>query len=262
MSPRRWPPDGPGGTDPLAEPAWCGELRAAIGDMSDALKYLTPTPVLGSATYVLNAAGQATEQYRTPFRALAITSASAGQLTLSSSPPQASAPGPGVGSAIILPRGFAVVNMGPGYVWTIYGGSPGEQISVQAFTTPQMAQSVPGPAGTAASTSATGSAADPIAGTVIASVALPAGTYVLNWDLIMGGTVSGADQRNVQLLVGATSVQIANNGSNGGVTYPQVPVTIVVPAGGATVALATIGAGSGTATYNVQMTATPALAGL
>lgn len=138
---RRWPPG-----DKTASSPWTGtglppdgpgpaEIITAIGDLSGLLRQLAPR-VLGAATYLLNAQGQASDQYRLPFAAIAIASFSAQKLTLAAMPAQAAAPGAGPGVTIIPPNAFRLVNLA-GYTWSVYGGTPGDQICVEVLTRPQ-----------------------------------------------------------------------------------------------------------------------------
>lgn len=104
---------------------------------------------------------------------------------------------------------------------------------------------------------ATDSALITAGGQTIVSEGLPAGTYTVTWALVLGGTTSVSDDDNCQLMVGATVVEPAVNGSTVSQPYPQVPVVVTVPSGGATLSVQSIGAGSGTATYRVQLVAQP-----
>jgi hypothetical protein len=141
----RWPPGdhprtGPPPDQPPVQPEWAG----AIGDLTAVLARFAPGAVLGEATYTLTALGQAGDQYRAQFAALAITSASSATLILTADTLKGAAPGAGTGMAIIPPRGFAVVNM-RGYAWSVYGGNPGDQITIQAFTRPMPPVAMAGP---------------------------------------------------------------------------------------------------------------------
>ncbi len=75
------------------------ELGRVIGDLSQVIKTMVPR-VLGTRTYVLDAQGTATDQYRVPA------------------------------------NGFAVLNLA-GNAWAVYGGAAGELITVTAYTQPQ-----------------------------------------------------------------------------------------------------------------------------
>lgn len=108
-----------------------------------------------------------------------------------------------------------------------------------------------------ASFAATGAVAVVGAGQVIVSEVIPAGTYVVNWNLVLGGVPTVADDDNCQLMLGATVIEIAVNGSTVSAAYPQTPVTVVVPTGGGTLQVQSIAAGSAAATYRVQLVATP-----
>lgn len=106
---------------------------------------------------------------------------------------------------------------------------------------------------------AEGSAADPAAGTTVAATGtLPAGAYTVIVYETLIGTVSFADAANLQLLVGSTVIgTLVYPGASENPTPPKGPYTVVVPAGGAAISVKTIGAGSGTATYVVEIGATP-----
>jgi hypothetical protein len=192
-----------------------------IGDLSRVLRHLAPTAVLAEGTYALNGAGQAADQYRAPYAALAVTSFSSQQLTISSSPPQASVPGPGPGSAIVPPRGFRVVNMS-GYAWSLYGGEPGELVTVEAFTRPQAAHAAFGPAAGFAGPATVynaGFAVGPAAGTAIAILpVLPAGWWTITIAAGFGGTAETTTPNNFQLTLGAA------------VLYPALAVPLAVNA--------------------------------
>lgn len=141
MNARRWPPG-----DKAASAPWAGtglppdgpvaaEIVTAIGDLSGLLRQLAPR-VLGAATYQLDARGQASDQYRLPFAAIAITSFSAQKLVLAAMPIQAAAPGNGPGITIVPPNAFRLVNLA-GYTWSVYGGTQGDQICVEVLSRPQ-----------------------------------------------------------------------------------------------------------------------------
>jgi hypothetical protein len=102
------------------------------------------------------------------------------------------------------------------------------------------------------------SVAGPTAGTTIVTTGvIPAGTYVVNIDTSLNGTATTADANNTQLLVGSTVIGTIMNGDSVNVNYPNSPITVVVPAGGAAILTKTIGAGSGTAAYNQSISAAP-----
>jgi hypothetical protein len=108
-----------------------------------------------------------------------------------------------------------------------------------------------------ASINANGSQNSPAGGQVIASAFLPAGIYTVSWTVSIGGTTSGTEANNFQLLLGATVIQGSQNGSTTGIVAPQIPVTIVVPAGGATLSVQAIIAGTAASVYRAQFAATP-----
>jgi len=108
-------------------------FQAAVGDMTKFLRLLEPAVCLDTRTVQLDANGQATAQFRVPFRAVHVTSQSAAALTITASPPAASAPANGPGVAMVHAGGQETFNIG-GYAWSIYGGTAGEQVTVQTFS--------------------------------------------------------------------------------------------------------------------------------
>lgn len=106
---------------------------AAIGDMTKLLEKLEPCKVLDTRTVQLDASGQATVQTRLPFAALHVTSMSENVLTITSATPQANAPANGPGVCIVGIRGQQTFNVA-GYCWNIYGGNPGDLVTVQTFS--------------------------------------------------------------------------------------------------------------------------------
>jgi hypothetical protein len=204
---RRWPPAGPRHPEPPPDD-YVVDWPGAIGDLSKALQHLAPGTVLGEATYALSAAGQAGDQYRAPYAALAITSFSASQLTITEGTLKASAPGPGPGSAIVAPRGFRVVNM-KGYAWSLYGGQSGDLVTVEAFTRPQNADAgsvgalVIPPAVHPASVYRAGLATAPLIGTAIVTLpVLAAGLWTITVTAGFGGTAEATTPDNFSLNLG------------------------------------------------------------
>jgi hypothetical protein len=110
-----------------------------------------------------------------------------------------------------------------------------------------------------------GTAATPGAGTAVATAnggtALPAGTYTLTGTDMLAGTGAAADINNFGLYVGATLIATLPNADTTEQLFAMPALTFVVPAGGAVVAIKTIGAGSGTANYWSSFAATPAAVG-
>lgn len=111
-------------------------LAKPIGDLTAAIRRMVPR-VLSCELKQLDANGQATGQYRVPFQSLSFLSESSATLTVTSSAPGAGAPGPGPGTGRVPAGAFVVLNLS-GYVWTIYGGNPGDLVTVQAFALPQI----------------------------------------------------------------------------------------------------------------------------
>jgi len=100
----------------------------------------------------------------------------------------------------------------------------------------------------------TGSQAAPAAGTAIASLtAVPVGEYTVEWSVGVAGALAAADIDNFGLYVGAAQVAVSLNPAVAG-EYPQQPITVKVPAGGATVAIKAIGAATAGTTYTATET--------
>ena len=116
-------------------------------------------------------------------------------------------------------------------------------------------------AAAAASVTGTGLQASPPAGTAVASAAAPAGTYAVNWSTVLTGTLAAGDEQNMGLYVGATLQATCVNGINAGTIEAQPPVQVVVPTGGATIAVKAINNASASTTYQASFSATPAVSG-
>jgi uncharacterized protein len=96
--------------------------------------------------------------------------------------------------------------------------------------------------------------ANPGAGTSITSQQPAAGTYTVNWAVQLSGTVLPEDANNFGLYNGNTLIATSVNEAAVG-TYPQSPATgVVVPAGGGTLAIKNIAAGTSDAMYTAQLT--------
>jgi hypothetical protein len=117
------------------------------------------------------------------------------------------------------------------------------------------------PAVGSASTVAAGSVAAPVtAGEQIVSTGpLPAGTYTVTASTILNGTPTFADVNNVALKLNGTQVAVLPVQAASELDT-SITLTVPVPAGGILTAN-TIGLGSGTAVYNVVLSATPQAAG-
>ena len=97
----------------------------------------------------------------------------------------------------------------------------------------------------------------PPANTTIASILLPQGEWVVNWTIAFGGTTSATEQNNVALYQAGVLNSQAENGFTAGTEYPQAPVTLSIPAGGATIAIKNTLAGTAASVYFASITATP-----
>ncbi len=105
----------------------------------------------------------------------------------------------------------------------------------------------------AATTDTSGTVTTPAAGAVITSQVLGEGTYMVNWTVQLSGTLaSPADLNNFGLYLGATLLATANVPAAAG-SYPQLPQTVVVPAGGGTVAIKAIGLATTGAIYTAVL---------
>jgi hypothetical protein len=110
------------------------ELRAAMGDLAGAIRSIVPV-VLSSETWILDANGQCSREYRVPFRSVAVWSFSAQRLTIASGPKQSAVPTQGPGVGLVPINGFRVFNIG-GHAWAVYGGTPGDAVCVEAYGLP------------------------------------------------------------------------------------------------------------------------------
>jgi len=101
-----------------------------------------------------------------------------------------------------------------------------------------------------------GTQTSPGAATTIASLGtVPAGQYTLNWQVELSGTLAGADANNFEVLVGAAVQGVSVNPGAAGL-YSQEPIQINVPAGGATVLIQTVGAGTASSVYTAALSIT------
>lgn len=121
------------------------------------------------------------------------------------------------------------------------------------------------PAAAAPSIQNTGSLAAGFApGATVTSVSLPPGTYTVNWNLNVGGTVTAADANNAELLLnGATVEAVAVTATGSTANFQsQLPITLTIPPGPSlTLAIVAPAAGSGTASIRGQIVAQAAAAG-
>jgi hypothetical protein len=109
------------------------------------------------------------------------------------------------------------------------------------------------------SLSAEGTATGPAAGATISQLVLPAGTYVIGWTVGYGaGAVAAAEQNNMQL-TGLAANLPAIIPAVASQQVPQQQVTLTTT--GVTIAVKAIAAGTATAVYEAQLTATPVVAG-
>lgn len=91
---------------------------------------------------------------------------------------------------------------------------------------------------------ATGQQTSPGAATTIVTLpATPAGEYTVEWTVELQGAAAAADQNNFRLFVGSTVIATSENTGAAG-RYQQNNEQIQVPAGGASVRIQNIGAGT------------------
>jgi hypothetical protein len=81
---------------------------------------------------------------------------------------------------------------------------------------------------------------------------LGAGTYLVNWTPVLTGTMTAAETCNFGLYLGSTLLAISSNPNVVG-AYPQVPVTVTVPAAGGVLSMKAIAAAGGAAVYSGNM---------
>jgi hypothetical protein len=104
------------------------------------------------------------------------------------------------------------------------------------------------------------SLAAPAANTAITTIGagVPGTTYNVTWTVGLDGTVSGTDANNFQLRLGNTTIVSSTNAAAVG-RYPQGPITLTIPAGGANVVVRSNGnAGTAGSVYSAQLVLTVA----
>lgn len=267
MRTRTWPPrdrSQPLENVPPLPAAEFDPLAGAVGDLSDALRHmLKGTPTLQTANYVVPASGVVTDTYNVPYAALAVISLSANPLVVTSTTPGTSAPGPGPGAFNVPVRGFAAVNI-EGRVWSIYGGSPGDLITVTAFTKAVPPDVTPGPLGSTPagpSLTAYGKVTTPAALANIAVISQPAAgvQYVLDVYYYVNGTpASPADDDNMRILWnGNPLATLPVDGASGGIMPPKFSITTPAANGANSCIVAAIGLATTGAIYHATIVATP-----
>jgi len=277
------PPAGPLDRPRARPPADLGEhlegLRGAVGDLAGMIRALVPV-VLDTTTVTLDAAGSAHREFRVPYSALSVASASK-SLLLVTSAPYGQQPGPGPGSAIIHPGGFGVANF-RGYAWSVYGGAAGDQVTITAYGTPVPPSGAPGQvvatfpsaqqvvatfpsaqpviaqAYGQASLANAGAVTNPAGGAVIATVtAAVAGLYLVKWLVGLGGTTAAGDANNFALQRNAVLLTGSVNSSTSGASVPNQSDVYVRCNAGDTINVAAIApAGAATSVYRAQIVAT------
>lgn len=148
---------------------------------------------------------------------------------------------PVVGGALTVPPTAVLLGPEDGQVWDV------RRVSLAGLA-------AAAPAGQ--SSTASGSVTSPGAAATITSLALAAGTYLAQWTVVLSGTLGAGDANNLQLTNGATQVATSLNAGAAG-TYVQQSATVVIPAGGATLAVKSIAAATVGGTYAAQLTAAP-----
>ncbi len=132
----------------------------------------------------------------------------------------------------------------PGAVATAVGGSATATTVLETAAAVLEADAI---------TTANEIAGNPGAGTLITGQPLGAGTYAVTWTATLSGTVDAADFNNFGLYNGTDLIAAAENMTAAG-TYPQPPLTVPIPAGGATLAVKNIAASTSGAVYAAQLT--------
>ena len=99
--------------------------------------------------------------------------------------------------------------------------------------------------------------AGPAANAQVVAITLPAGLWVITWQVGVQGTSGTAENNNFTLAYPGGSLSSVNGGSVG-TNYQQDSVVVLVPTGGATVAV-NVGSTTptGTASYKAQLEASP-----
>ena len=130
-------PRRPGGCHELAERLTESHrhVTAAVAGLSEALTELAPR-IIAEETVMLDPNGAATRQYRVPFQCLYVESQSAKVLTVAGMSMQTAAPAAGTGVAYVRAGGATVANI-RATVWSIWGGIPGDLVTVTVFSRPQ-----------------------------------------------------------------------------------------------------------------------------
>lgn len=233
----------------------------AIAKQLKQLGAATGPPVLETGTAVLDAqGGWSADRYRVPYKAIAVLNATTAPLVVASMGRQGGAPGAGAGIVIVPANTFLSFNL-EGSALSFYGQA-GATITYSVMAgrvqpdagavNPQTAVT-PG-----AGVGVTGTATGPAAGGTIASVALPAGTFLVSWSVGLGaGAVAAADFDNMQLTLGAFALGSLNPAVANTVS-PQSPAQLVGPG---TLAVKAIGAATATANYSAQISAAPVNSG-
>jgi hypothetical protein len=234
-------------------------LRRSIGDLSRVLAEMSPA-VLTCRSVALDATGTASGSEKRRYAAIAVSSFSGLPLTIAAGPLAGNAPGPGPGVARLEPGGSRVYNFSAAS-WSIYGGALGDIVYVETFSRPQPLAFDAGTAGipfrSASITGGPSNVTSPGALQVLASAVLPGpGEYQVDWTTQLGGTTGVAEVNNCQLILGAAVAEGAIQGQTTGAIYPQIRVYVLVPAGGATLAIETINAGTVASVYRVGFSAT------
>jgi hypothetical protein len=154
----------------------------------------------------------------------------------------------------------------PAVQYPVTGGVVQASVAAQTLTGPEDGQcwhvrrvtvdGLTAPAVAGQSATSSGQQTSPGAAATITSIAAAAGTYTAQWTVVLSGTLGAGDANNLQLTNAATQVATSLNAGAAG-TYVQQTAQVVVPAGGATVAVKTIAAATVGGTYAAQLTLTP-----
>ena len=149
---------------------------------------------------------------------------------------------PVVAGAVTVPTSVVLLGPEDGQVWDV------RRISIAGLTAAT---------GLPTGGNQQGSVTSPAALTNISGNITPsAGTWVLNWQIMLGGTVAIADQNNFGLYQGATQLEVSINPGSVGGPWPQLSRTVATPGGNA-YNVKNIAAGTASSVYLPRSSAQP-----
>lgn len=106
------------------------------------------------------------------------------------------------------------------------------------------------------SSSAYNTVGGPTAGQTIVSLTLPGGVYNVQWQVGLGGTTGATENNNFELQLNGVAIETAMSSGGSGSFSTQTPVQVEVPESGGTISINAIVAGTSTAVYRGNLTAT------